>query len=344
MAEYKKDFSHGYIKKYNKFNKNIFCTNCGNKGHEYLNCNFPTTSMGIILIKFDFLMEELLSQLVEEKNSKELDLKGIQFRFGKDIETFAKLKDKIQFLMIQRKHTLGFIEFVRGRYKTDNIDGIIFLFQQMTKEEITKIGSMTFDELWSDFWNDSEKKLLYEKEYIKSKAKFDKLKEQNVEAEEVGLSFYVKNVNPTWETPEWGFPKGRRNKNETDLECAIREFEEESGLYKDDYMILSHIKPLIEEFIGTNGIRYRHIYYVAISRTNTVPKLNLENLFQKGEVGDIRYFDHDGATKTIRPYHVERKKLLSKLFYFMMEYIINYEYIMNNLKEKSEEIKLKLSS
>ena len=33
-----------------------------------------------------------------------------------------------------------------------------------------------------------------------------------------------------WEETEWEFPKGRRNFKEKDLECALREFEEETGI------------------------------------------------------------------------------------------------------------------
>ena len=29
--------------------------------------------------------------------------------------------------------------------------------------------------------------------------------------------------------PEWGFPKGRRNYQENDIDCATREWEEETG-------------------------------------------------------------------------------------------------------------------
>ena len=32
-----------------------------------------------------------------------------------------------------------------------------------------------------------------------------------------------------WIEAEWGFPKGRRNYQETDFECALREFSEETG-------------------------------------------------------------------------------------------------------------------
>ena len=38
-----------------------------------------------------------------------------------------------------------------------------------------------------------------------------------------------------------GFPKGRRNLGESDQDCAIREFEEESGFKSKDYVILNDV-------------------------------------------------------------------------------------------------------
>ena len=39
--------------------------------------------------------------------------------------------------------------------------------------------------------------------------------------------------------PEWGFPKGRRNNKEKDINCAIREFYEETNFDNQDYQILN---------------------------------------------------------------------------------------------------------
>ena len=47
----------------------------------------------------------------------------------------------------------------------------------------------------------------------------------------------INNSKTNWITPEWGFPKGRRNYMETDNSCAIREFNEETGYVECDYEI-----------------------------------------------------------------------------------------------------------
>jgi 8-oxo-dGTP pyrophosphatase MutT (NUDIX family) len=226
--------------------------------------------------------------------------------------------------MIQRKHTLGYIEFIRGRYNIDNIDGIVYLFQQMTPREIELISKNDFDKLWSDFWGNSQPvHQNSQNEFEKAKEKFNILKN---EEDELSLSFYVNNVRPAWNQSEWGFPKGRRNKQEENLTCAKREFEEESDLQDSEYIILDNINPVVEDFIGTNGVKYRHVYYLALNNkdVNTI-KVNHGNEHQHSEVGDIKFFNYEDGIKIIRPYHTAKKKVLTMVYMFIIEMIIkNY--------------------
>ena len=120
-----------------------------------------------------------------------------------------------------------------------------------------------------------------------------------------------------------GFPKGRRNKQEENLTCAKREFEEESDYKDTDYIILDNINPIVEDFIGTNGVKYRHIYYLALNNKdiNTI-KINHNNEHQHNEVGDIKFFNYEEGIKIIRPYHTAKKKVLTMVYMFIIEFII----------------------
>ena len=115
----------------------------------------------------------------------------------------------------------------------------------------------------------------------------------------------VDNSPTRWTEPEWGFPKGRRNNYETDLICAIREYEEETGYLEQDFEIIQNILPYEESFIGSNYKSYKHKYFVARS-VNSIAKFP----FQPGEVSNIGWFSYDTAVKKIRSYNVERKELL----------------------------------
>jgi 8-oxo-dGTP pyrophosphatase MutT (NUDIX family) len=303
--------------------KNIkSCSNCNIIGHEFKECKQPIISLGVILLKVQNNDSDIIKILKEESNPLN-EQTGIRGRDIKDLELYSKYKEYIKFLLIRRKHTLGYIEFVRGRYKPENVDGLVFLFQQMTSDEIKKINtSDTFEEIWNDLWGSENKNPQFALEFSKSKNKFEELR-KNDKTNNIGLKFYVNNVSPSWDQAEWGFPKGRKNKSENNLECAMREFEEESDYSRDEYEIITNISPLVEEFIGTNGIKYKHIYYIGIEKTNKEPKVNSNNKNQATEIGAIGFYSYHDTIQLIRPYHVPRKKLVNRLYVYLMNKIIN---------------------
>ena len=64
------------------------------------------------------------------------------------------------------------------------------------------------------------------------------------------LESLIPSSTTNWIEPEWGFPKGRRNFQENDLQCAIREFSEEPILNK--ISIIKNLIPFDEIFTGSN--------------------------------------------------------------------------------------------
>lgn len=319
------------ILKKNKKKNKFYCNNCGKYGHYYKNCNDPVSSYGVInfVISTDDnkLIDSFINKFtIDDKNifnNKKYNpmSKGIGFESPNDIENFSMYKNNIKFLMIRRKHSLGYIEFIRGRYNIENVDGIIFLFRQMTSNEIKKIGNSDFDDLWNDLWQNNINKNNYHNEYLLSKKSFEKLK--NYDGENfLNLQFYVNNVKPTWKNPEWGFPKGRRNFKESDVECAFREFNEETCIENNEYVFLDKLIPIEEYLIGTNGVQYKHIYYLTLSTNDRVPVINEDNISQSSEIGDIGWFCYDDAIKLIRNHHIERRKLLTQLYMFIINSIM----------------------
>ena len=322
MQEYKQKINKTIILK-----KDLFCLNCGYEGHSMKNCDVAVTSLGIILLMLDINEDfktkflDILSKgerqdIFKLNNNKD----GIIIDDVSDIELFCALKNSIKYLLIRRKHTLGFLEFIRGRYNIENVDGIIFLFKQMTPYEIGLVKILSFDELWDYVWGDNKNKPSYQSEYIQSKEKFKRLKSE--ENGYLNLNFYIENVLPNFDVPEWGFPKGRRNFKESDQECATREFLEETGYNENEFIILDNIEPIEELFIGTNGVSYKHIYYVAVSLTDKKPKIDFSNVNQKNEIGDIGFSNYEEAMKIIRPYHTERQRIITQLYIFVINNLI----------------------
>lgn len=295
--------------------KNLYCLNCGRKGHIGKKCKDPPTSYGIICFNLcdDFAVYQ---KILESKynrfpnavvnninmfwfNNKN---KGTKDSVESIVET---LKTKIKFILIRRKNSLGFIEFMRGRYDTDDPDTVVHLIEQMTNEEREMLIENSFDEIWVTLWKNTSRNKIYEKEYILSLEKFNKLDKE-----------LIRQTLPKYEIPEWGFPKGRRNYYEKDVECARREFSEETGLTDGDVTILDRIYPISEIFTGTNDVKYKHVYFLGTTQTRT--PLNAQNSeIQRQEVGDIGWFTYNEIMQRIRPYHIERKKLIEDFIYFL---------------------------
>ena len=87
---------------------------------------------------------------------------------------------------------------------------------EMTDDEIIMLQSTSFKDIWDYLWINNNKD--YKSDYIMALKKYQTL----------DIGEFVKNKNLFYDSPEWGFPKGRRNFKEKDIECAIRECCEET--------------------------------------------------------------------------------------------------------------------
>lgn len=296
----------------NFLNKNIVCNNCGKFGHTQKQCKEPITSLGVICMKIN---DEQIKKCVNELVHKDIfdinqniiiDILKNLPEENKNITT--ETKDPVEYLVIQRKHSLGYIEFIRGRYDINTPTTITHLISQMSNNEVESLKTKTFKELWEEVWKKTSYNKLYIKEMEESMEKFDKLKE---------TKFFDENLKHEYSEPEWGFPKGRRNPNEKNLKCALREFYEETGIVKNNLIVLNKLFPLQEVFHGTNGVLYKHIYYIAIY--NTPDEIGLDKIHedQLTEIGDIKWKKLDECLKLFRPYHQEKKKVLVSLHNYL---------------------------
>jgi 8-oxo-dGTP pyrophosphatase MutT (NUDIX family) len=89
----------------------------------------------------------------------------------------------------------------------------------------------------------------------------------------------------------------------------LREFEEETGYSRQSINILQNLIPFEEIFTGSNYKSYKHKYYVAI-----MEKMNdLTNSYQDTEVSKMEWKTFDQAMRSIRPYNLEKKEILTRV-------------------------------
>ena len=213
-----------------------------------------------------------------------------------------RFKD-ISILLVQRTSTMAYNDLIRSRYFFNNTTNILKTYMgEITVDEREKIRNKTFDELWEDMWFNHNSKR-FKNDYKRAKYKFSKL---NISE----LLDYSKSV---YLFPELGFPKGRLNR-ESEMDCAIREFNEETGYKRDDYDILN-ISPLEEVFQGTNNILYKHVYYLARMKDDiSMPQLHLDNIKQCEEIKNVDFFNYKESIRLMRPYDVSKKYIIDHAF------------------------------
>ena len=221
-------------------------------------------------------------------------------------------QNNIEYLMIRRKDTLGFIDFMRGKYSIYNKEYLINMFKQMTNTEKERIRNMSFDDLWKDIWKTEHISSQYKLEEVISKEKFNSLKNGIVNKNNFySIETIIQETNDEyWEEPEWGFPKGRRNYMEKDYDCAVREFVEETGFNINKIKNIQNVLPFEEIFTGSNYKSYKHKYFVSyLNYDETMPM----DKFEKTEVSKMDWNTYDDCLNKIRPYNLEKKRLITNV-------------------------------
>jgi 8-oxo-dGTP pyrophosphatase MutT (NUDIX family) len=270
-------------------------------GHVYYNCKKPFLSNGIIAVK------------INEKDNEEH-----------------------MFLMVKRKHTFGFIDFVRGKYSVNNKSHLLGMINEMTVGEKDKVMNLDFVSLWNYLWGNTKENEINKEQSTKisnfdnekkhAENKLKTLKEGvYLENDNYNLKQLIEMSNTSWSDPEWEFPKGRKNMGENDIECAFREFVEETGYTYNDLVLLRNLVPYEEIFIGSNYESYKNKYFVCSFVSNNMESnmgivLSPDettnkpiNMFDKYEISEVKWFSFSECLKHIRIYNHEKKRLLSNI-------------------------------
>jgi len=294
----KKDF-------FSSNSNNVYCVNCNMNGHMYYNCKKPLLSNGIIAVKI------------------------------------AKNDEENMYLMVKRKHTFGFIDFVRGKYSVNNKSHLLGMIDEMTLDEKDKILNLEFSELWNYLWGRNSKSSSNsnskpdEPKTNETKFKISNFDNEKKHAESklktLREGVYLENINynlkqlismskTAWHEPEWEFPKGRKNINENDIECAFREFVEETGYSYNDLSLIRNLVPYEEIFIGSNYESYKNKYFVCSFLSDIVideqtQKINTptNKTYDKYEISDVMWFTYSQCLNQIREYNHEKKRLITSI-------------------------------
>lgn len=236
------------------------CTNCQERSHSFRECGMPIVSHGIL--------------------------------------GFKVVKGKRLFLLVRRKDTMGYIDFLRGKYAEDG-SSLKTLIEEMTIDEHVKLKTLDFDVLWDDLWvNHSSRPYLNEKR--SAKIKFSRLDKE----------LLLSGVESRWESAEYCIPKGRKNFNESSIDCSKREFIEETGFKETDFKVIDETLVLDENFYASNGVNYSHRYMLAEILSDSPPRLDYSSHLMIGEIDKIKYFTFEESINIFRKYDTGKRNAL----------------------------------
>ena len=255
-----------------------YCNNCNKYGHNFYHCHIPIISHGIITYK---------------KN---------------------KQTNRLEYLMVCRKFSFGYIDFIRGKYSI-TLDNIKNIMNEMTVSERNTIKTLPFIDIWNKLWGKKcARYSLNELEYAERRFKFISL---GIYENDIfySLSDLLNLCDNKWETPEWGFPKGRRHINESSRTCAIREWCEETGFNKKTVSIIENIDPFNELIIGSNYKSYNDSYYIGKFTGN-----DYNIIHQTSERSTAKGVAIKEGWKLIRPYNLERRNIIKNVDLLLNKY------------------------
>ena len=330
----------------NNYNNNMNSNNsnnCNNKNNKYFKGNNVNVSRIKILKRHESISYTLknMSGVVGATSDEQDAIDGIIDNQeveeiinidscgsnGIDSDGIINTKEVIinKILLVQRRNTIGFIEFIRGKYNVTDYNYIVKLFNMMTFDEKRILRAYeSFDMIRTVIGLKRENN--YKGEYDDAKRKFMLLKQhQNGDL----VNALLDKSFTKWSSPEWGIPKGRRNNKEYDIDCAVREFVEETGIKCRNINVYRNIKPIEELYTGINGVVYKHIYYIAEIKNTPEASENVTKVEKGGflnyEISNIKLFSLTEAHKLIRPYYVSKLNAIKKGFEIIEDISLSFE-------------------
>jgi len=212
--------------------------------------------------------------------------------------------------MIRRKHTLGFIVLIRGKYTINDNHQLQIEVNRLTVDEKQRILNNTFDDNWDYLWIGH-----YHHKYNKEKTYA--MNRYNLNIERIKELILASSTN--WLEPEWEFPKGRLHIGESMLTGALREFTEETNIMFSDITIIKNLYPFEEIYISSNDKVYKNTYYLA--KFTSKKECDLTK-FQVEEVSKMDWFNESECIHNIRPYNTEKKILIRNINKVIHNYLV----------------------
>jgi 8-oxo-dGTP pyrophosphatase MutT (NUDIX family) len=225
------------------------------------------------------------------------------------IIAYTYLNNEIKFLMTLRRDTFCYECIIRGLYTKDVLEEYMSHITHTEKDRILKYD---FDMLWKDLWV-SPKRRLYRLEYKRAKDKYEDNRDIIIK--------YLSKLK-IFDKELWEFPKGKIFNSEIPLHCALREFEEETNIKKENIIIVKKAGMFNDMFKGNDKRIYKSSYYLGLIHNGTNINFiynkcphNMRNDYVSDEVMSIEWLSYEQARDCCSP---TKQSILDNVYKYLI--------------------------
>ncbi len=227
-----------------------------------------------------------------EKHSPDTSIPVTRTIHSAGIVLVKKHEGKVKVLLVSKRITYNYAMFVNARYDPKDRRHIRDLFDGMTFDEKLDILSKNFDQIWYRMWLNNNRTA----QFHIARNRFESVWLVDGGARLKTVISRSRSIERIWEVP-----KGRKKRpQETELECAIREFTEETGIDSAKYRVLPQVC-VKKDFIDRE-VRYSQTYFAAAADEDCNMASNILLSTQVSELGafkwmtpeEIRFVDFGG--------------------------------------------------
>ena len=206
-------------------------------------------------------------------------------------------KNQVVFLVAKRRYTYAYIEFLFRKHHSERQN----LVHDMTSKEIAQLLTYKFERLWEDYHLESYSDA-NEESYTKYAHDLfiESMKKYRIK---LLRSLDVPRGNENKKLI-WEFPKGKKNYFKQGLECALREFKEETGIDTKNFVSINGA--YLENYKGDDERPYSTMLYPMFIKNHKKllihkkkSKYTFSNDYISPEIKKIRWMDEEQCKKVL---------------------------------------------
>lgn len=263
------------------------------------------------MARFDPLMQ----QEQDAKRRLRMIEQGHNVKYG----VIAVHKDSlgvIRYFLHERRFSVAYQALVMGNFNAHDISFLVKLLQRTSAEERRRICRWSFKKIYCHLWGWFD--TFYQEKYNRVKTKWNILRRGLI----ISTGLDTQQVM-SWKTlcamvahsaqkkNTYEFPKGKREwvdgKLESEWDCAVREFDQETQYGLRNCRLVPFQKPLVETFVGMNELEYTHKYYLMKCETMG------NHAKQSSEARRIRWLTLEEALENIWEDETSKRQMLLDL-------------------------------